>query len=164
MDAGMSEELEDLYREVILDHTRRPRNFREMPEANRVADGHNRLCGDKLKLFARIEDGVIRDLSFRGSGCSISTASASMMTEALKGKRVEEAHELFQKFHDVLTGPADEPSKAEDLGKLAAFQGVRRFPVRVKCATLAWHTLEAALSNQTDKEVSTEGAVGAGPH
>lgn len=160
----MSEELEDLYREVILDHTKRPRNLRRMPDANRVADGHNRLCGDKLKLFAKIEDGVIKDLAFQGSGCSISTASASIMTEALKGRSVEEAHELFHKFHDVVTGPPDEAAQVDELGKLAAFHGVRRFPIRVKCATLAWHTLEAALNNQTDREVSTEGALGEGPH
>lgn len=164
MISAMSEELEDLYREVILDHTKRPRNFREIPNANRVADGYNRLCGDKLKLYAKIEDGVIKDLAFKGSGCSISTASASMMTEALKGKSVDEAHELFYKFHEVLTGPPDEVPSADELGKLAAFHGVRRFPIRVKCATLAWHTLEAALNDQTDKEVSTEGDLGAGPH
>jgi nitrogen fixation NifU-like protein len=152
----MSEDLEDLYREVILDHTKRPRNFRQMSDANRTADGHNRLCGDKLKVFAKVEDGIIRDLAFQGTGCSISTASASMMTEALKGKSIEQANELFHKFHDVLTGPPDEVPSGEGLGKLAAFHGVRRFPIRVKCATLAWHTLQAALKDRTEKEVSTE--------
>lgn len=155
----MSEELEDLYREVILDHTKRPRNFREISDANRVADGHNRLCGDKLRLFAKIEGGVITDIAFKGSGCSISTASASMMTEALRGKSLDEAHALFEEFHELLTGPPDEIPDGEGLGKLAAFHGVRRFPVRVKCATLAWHTLEAALKNQTNREVSTEGDI-----
>jgi nitrogen fixation protein NifU and related proteins len=151
----MSSELDDLYREVILDHTKRPRNFHEMADANRSADGHNRLCGDKLRVFARIEDGVIKDISFIGSGCSISTSSASMMTETLKGKRIEEAQAVFDRFHGVLTGPPDEIPDMEDMGKLAAFAGVRRFPVRVKCATLAWHTLQAALKDD-HKAVSTE--------
>lgn len=148
-------ELDDLYREVILDHTKRPRNFRPLPGANRTADGHNRLCGDKLTLFVEVQDGLIRDVAFQGSGCAISTASASMMTEALKGKTIDEAQGLFERFHQVVTGPPDEVPEAEDLGKLAAFAGVRKFPVRVKCATLAWHTLQAALKND-HKPVSTE--------
>ena len=151
----MSSELDELYREVILDHTKHPRNFHEMPDANRTADGHNRLCGDKLKLFVKVEDGVIRDISFVGSGCSISTSSASMMTEALKGRTIAEAQALFGRFHDVLTGPPDQVPDMEDMGKLAAFAGVRRFPVRVKCATLSWHTLQAALKND-GTHVSTE--------
>ena len=151
----MSEELDDLYREVILDHTKHPRNFREITNPTRSADGHNRLCGDKLKVFVKLNGDKIEDLAFKGAGCSISTASASMMTEALKGKTLAEANDLFTRFHDVLTGPPDIATDAEDLGKLAAFHGVRKFPVRVKCATLAWHTLQAALKNN-DTPVSTE--------
>ena len=151
----MSEELDELYREVILDHTKHPRNFREIANATRTADGHNRLCGDKLKIFVKLNGEKIEDVAFKGAGCSISTASASMMTEALKGKTLGEANQLFQRFHEVLTGPPDVATDAEDLGKLAAFHGVRRFPVRVKCATLAWHTLQAALKDER-KAVSTE--------
>src|SRR3954470_5826991 len=139
----MSEELDELYREVILDHTKHPRNFREISNATRTADGHNRLCGDKLKIFVKLNGDKIEDVSFKGAGCSISTASASMMTEALKGKTIAEANELFTKFHGLVTGPPDEVQETSDeLGKLAAFHGVRKFPVRVKCATLAWHTLQ----------------------
>jgi len=152
----MSDELDDLYRETILDHTKRPRNFRALTDANRTADGYNRLCGDKLKLFVKLEGDVIKDIAFQGSGCSISTASASMMTEALKGKRLADVQHLFDEFHQVVTGPPDEmPDIPEDLGKLAAFAGVRKFPVRVKCATLSWHTLQAALKDD-HKPVSTE--------
>ena len=151
----MSDELDELYREVILDHTKRPRNYRVIEDANHCADGHNRLCGDKLRLYAKVENGVITDIAFKGEGCSISTASASMMTEALKGKTVAEADKIFARFHEVLTGPPDKEVDAADLGKLAAFGGVRKFPVRVKCATLAWHTLEAALKDE-HKPVSTE--------
>jgi nitrogen fixation NifU-like protein len=151
----MSEELEDLYREVILDHTKHPRNFREMPDATASADGHNRLCGDKLRVYLKLNGGRIADVSFKGTGCSISTASASMMTEALKGKTLEDAQALFDKFHGVLTGPPDEATEASELGKLAAFHGVRRFPVRVKCATLAWHTLQAAMKGGGNP-ISTE--------
>lgn len=149
-------ELDELYREIILDHTKRPRNFRALDDANRMADGHNRLCGDKLRLFVKLEDGLIKDVSFQGVGCSISTASASMMTEALKGKTIDQAQKLFESFHQVVTGPADEmPDIPDELGKLAAFAGVRKFPVRVKCATLAWHTLQSALKDD-HKPVSTE--------
>src|SRR5436309_2409095 len=137
----MSEELAVLYREVILDHTKLPRNFREIADATRAAAGTNRLCGDKLGVLVNLNGNKIEDVSFKGAGCSISTASASMMTEALKGKTLADAQALFNRFHEVLTGPPDEMTDAEDLGKLAAFHGVRKFPVRVKCATLAWHTL-----------------------
>ena len=148
-------DLRDLYQETILDHTKRPRNFRAMQDANRTADGHNRLCGDKLKLFVKIgADGKIADAAFQGSGCAISTASASMMTETLKGKTVEEADALYHKFHDVLTGPPDETPDVPELGKLAVFAGVREFPVRVKCASLAWHTLKAAMDRE--EKTSTE--------
>jgi len=149
-------DLRDLYQETILDHTKRPRNFRAMDDANRTADGHNRLCGDKLKLFIKVgPDGKILDAAFQGSGCAISTASASMMTETLKGKTVAEAEALYHKFHDVLTGPPDETPDVPELGKLAVFAGVREFPVRVKCATLPWHTLQAALKDD-HAPVSTE--------
>lgn len=149
-------DLRELYQEVILDHTKRPRNFREMPDANRQADGHNRLCGDKLHLFVKLDGNIIKDASFQGSGCAISTASASMMTDMLKGKTLAEAETLFHHFHDVVTGPPDEiPDLPEDLDKLVVFAGVREFPVRVKCATLCWHTLQAALKDD-HTPVSTE--------
>jgi nitrogen fixation NifU-like protein len=151
LECRMSDELDELYREVIRDHP----NFRTMEDANRTADGHNRICGDKLRLYVKVEDGVIRDLAFKGEGCSISTASASMMTEALKGKTLAEAQKIYQKFHEVLTGPSDTSPDVPELGKLAAFHGVRKFPVRVKCATLAWHTLQAALKDD-QTPVSTE--------
>ena len=146
-------ELRELYQEVILDHNRRPRNFGPLPAANRQAEGYNPLCGDKVKVFLDVEDGRIADLSFQGAGCAISTASASLMTEALKGRTVEAARELFQDFHHLVTTGAGEG--APDLGKLAVFGGVREFPMRVKCATLAWHTLLAALEEE-DQPVSTE--------
>jgi len=152
----MSEELDELFQEVILDHYRRPRNFRVIADASHTADGNNRLCGDKLRLFVKVRDGLIEDLAFQGDGCAISKASASMMTQVLRGKRLDEAQHLFDEFHRVVTGPPDEvPDVPEDLGKLAAFAGVRKFPVRVKCATLSWHTLQAALKDEK-KPVSTE--------
>jgi len=146
------DELRDLYQEVILDHNRHPRNFRALPDANRAAVGHNPLCGDRIQVFLQIADGRIQGISFEGSGCAISTASASLMTEALKGKTVAEANELFAGFHELVTQGAGD---AERLGKLAVLAGVREFPIRVKCATLAWHTLAAALE-QKDHPVSTE--------
>jgi nitrogen fixation protein NifU and related proteins len=148
----MSDELRDLYQEVILDHNRRPRNFGTLPDANRSAEGHNPLCGDRVTVYLRVEEGRLQGISFQGSGCAISTASASLMTDALRGKSVAEAHELFRGFHELVTRGEGDP---EDLGKLAVFEGVREFPIRVKCATLAWHTLEAALA-QKDQPVSTE--------
>jgi nitrogen fixation NifU-like protein len=149
-------ELRELYQTTILDHNRRPRNFREPEGANRKADGYNPLCGDKVTVYAVLdEDGTIRDLGFQGSGCAISTASASMMTEALKGRSVEDATKLFDAFHELVTSdPAEEP-ELDDLGKLAVFAGVREFPMRVKCATLSWHTLRAALRG-TDEVARTE--------
>jgi len=148
-------ELRDLYQEVILDHNRRPRNFGPLPAANRQAEGYNPLCGDKVTVFLDVEDGRIADLSFQGAGCAISTASASLMTEALKGRTVDAARELFQDFHHLVTMGAGEGSP--ELGKLAVFGGVREFPMRVKCATLAWHTLLAALEEEDkDQPVSTE--------
>ena len=146
-------ELRDLYQEVILDHNRRPRNFGPLPAANHRAEGHNPLCGDRVTVLLDMEDGRIRDVAFQGSGCAISTASASLMTEALKGRSVEEVQEIFKGFHDLVTTGAGEGSP--ELGKLAVFSGVREFPMRVKCATLAWHTLLAALDAK-DEAVSTE--------
>ena len=143
--------LRDLYQEVILDHSKSPRNFREIAGV-RSAKGHNPLCGDRLTLFLDVRDGVIQDVSFQGAGCAISTASASMMTEALKGKAEADAEKLFGVFHELVTGRSDDD---ETLGKLAVFAGVRDYPVRVKCATLAWHTLKAALAERQDA-VSTE--------
>jgi nitrogen fixation NifU-like protein len=148
------QDLRDLYQEVILDHSKRPRNFRELPDASNKAKGHNPLCGDKLDIFVKVEDGVITDVSFQGAGCAISTASASMMTESLKGKTEEEVNALFEHFHNVVTGKQQE-GEADKLGKLAVFAGVQDFPVRVKCATLAWHTLHAALENEGEA-VTTE--------
>jgi nitrogen fixation NifU-like protein len=144
-------DLRDLYQEVILDHTRHPRNFGPLAGANREATGHNPLCGDQVRVFLRIEGDRIRDIAFQGSGCAISTASASLMTEALKGLTVTEARELFRGFHDLVTTGGD----PESLGKLAVFSGVREYPIRVKCATLAWHAVQAALEQQ-DHPVTTE--------
>jgi len=146
-------ELRDLYQEVILDHNRRPRNFGPLPASNHQAEGNNPLCGDKVTVFLDLADGRIRDLAFQGAGCAISTASASLMTEALKGQTVEEARRLFHVFQDLLTTGAGAGSP--ELGKLAVFTGVREYPMRVKCATLAWHTLMAALDAK-DQPVSTE--------
>jgi nitrogen fixation NifU-like protein len=149
-------ELRELYQEVILDHSKRPRNFGELAGANRKAEGYNPLCGDRETVFIRLEDDLLRDVGFRGAGCAISTASASMMTETLKGKTRAQAEALFEVFHDLITGKdgAKTPG-APELGKLAVFSGVREFPVRVKCATLPWHTLKAALAGQ-ETTVSTE--------
>ncbi len=138
--------LSDLYQEVILDHNKTPRNFRTVEGATHSGLGHNPLCGDQLALYVKVEDGVIRDIGFQGKGCAISKASASLMTEAVKGKTIEEAEALFARFHDLLTGPPDVKADARSFGKLAVFSGVREFPARVKCATLSWHTLHTALS------------------
>ena len=146
-------ELRDLYQQVILDHNRSPRNCYAMDCANRSADGHNPLCGDTVKVYLRIEEGRIAEISFQGSGCAICTASTSLMTESVKGETVADTTELFRGFHDMLTGVAAE--QGLDLGKLMVFEGVREYPVRVKCATLAWHTLKAALDNR-ETPVSTE--------
>ena len=144
--------IDDLYQETILDHSKRPRNFHGMQDANRRAEGYNPLCGDKLRLYLKVENDVVQDASFEGSGCAISTASASLMTESLKGKTREEALKLLDKFHDLLTTDTD---AAKDLGKLVVFCGVRDYPARVKCATLAWHTLKSALNN-TGEVATTE--------
>jgi nitrogen fixation protein NifU and related proteins len=139
--------VDDLYQEIILDHSKHPRNCHSMEDANRKAEGYNPLCGDKLKLYLKMEDGIVKDVSFVGSGCAISTASASLMTESLKGKSREEAIKLLDKFHELLT--TDSPVSNE-LGKLVVFCGVRDYPARVKCATLAWHTFKSALNNSDD--------------
>ena len=139
-------ELRELYQEVILDHSKRPRNLRPMPEASHRAVGHNPLCGDRATVYLRVEGGVVKDVSFEGAGCSISTASASMMTDALRGRTLAEARALFERFHELVTSdPSRAAAVAPELGKLAVFQGVHEFPVRVKCASLAWHTFKAAL-------------------
>ncbi|HSR69101.1 MAG TPA: SUF system NifU family Fe-S cluster assembly protein [Acidobacteriota bacterium] len=145
--------LDELYQEVILDHNKSPRNFGELEGASHRAEGHNPLCGDKVKVYLEIEDGVIADIRFQGAGCAISTASASLMTEALKGKTVEDARQLFGRFHEVVTGKRE--ADPDTIGKLAVFQGVQKYPVRVKCASLAWHTLQAALQEKS-QPVTTE--------
>ncbi len=147
-------DLRELYQEVIFDHYRKPRNFRRMNDANHSAEGYNPLCGDKVTVYLKVEDGHISDASFEGSGCAISTASASLMTDSLKGKSEAEALQMLEEFHGMVTGPIAGGAPAA-LGKLKALAGVREFPQRVKCATLAWHTLQAALKNQHDK-VTTE--------
>jgi nitrogen fixation protein NifU and related proteins len=150
-------DLRELYQEVILDHSKRPRNFRVLDGANHRSEGFNPLCGDKATIFVRVEDGVVKDASFQGAGCSISTASASMMTEGVKGKTSAEVEALFERFHELVTGAPDKAGKSDTtaLGKLAVFSGVCEFPVRVKCASLPWHTLRAALHGETTG-VSTE--------
>jgi nitrogen fixation protein NifU and related proteins len=151
----MSSSLQELYQEMILDHNRRPRNFRVI-EHGRKSEGYNPLCGDRLTIYLRVEDGRIQDASFQGSGCAISKASASLMTESVKGKTVEEAEALFERFHQMITGDDKESGEGhEDLGKLSVLAGVRQFPIRVKCATLPWHALRAAAESR-DEVVSTE--------
>jgi nitrogen fixation NifU-like protein len=139
-------ELTDLYQEVILDHNRRPRNFHALANASHRAEGYNPLCGDRLTLYLSVNEGVITEAAFEGAGCAISKASASMMTETLKGKTLAEADALFRRFHRMVTTPPDQP--VEDMGKLSSLAGVREFPIRVKCASLAWHTFKAALANE----------------
>jgi len=145
-------ELTDLYQEVILDHNRRPRNFHALANASHRDEGYNPLCGDRLTLYLSVNEGVITEAAFEGAGCAISKASASMMTETLKGKTLAEADALFQRFHRMVTTPPDQP--VEDMGKLSSLAGVREFPIRVKCASLAWHTFKAALAN--DQQATTE--------
>jgi nitrogen fixation protein NifU and related proteins len=145
-------ELRDLYQEVILEHSRHPRNYRVMEPASHKVEGFNPLCGDRFTIYLDVKDGAIHDVSFQGSGCAISKASASMMTQTLKGKTAGEAEEIFTRFHDLVTGHGD---SGQDLGKLAVFAGVSEFPVRVKCATLSWHALRAALQGK-EEAISTE--------
>ena len=144
-------DLRDLYQQVILDHNRQPRNFRAIDPVSNKADGYNPLCGDKVTVYVELEDGVIKDAAFQGRGCAISTASASLMTDIIKGKTPAEAESIFQGFHDVVTGNS---TPSADLGKLAVLAGVRAYPSRVKCATLAWHTMHAALENNTETVVT----------
>ncbi|MEO8429976.1 MAG: Fe-S cluster assembly sulfur transfer protein SufU [Acidobacteriota bacterium] len=158
----MSSDLRDLYQEVILDHGKRPRNFRELETANRQAEGYNPLCGDRETVFLQLEGDVVRDIAFQGAGCAISTASASMMTESLKGKSRPEAEALFQRFHDLITGQSNAPADAPELGKLEVFSGVREYPVRIKCATLPWHTMRSALNGEA-RTISTEAGAEASP-
>jgi nitrogen fixation NifU-like protein len=147
-------ELNDLYQEVILDHNRRPHNFRVIESPTAKQEGYNPLCGDRLTLYLTVDNDVIRDVAFQGTGCAISKASASLMTDALKGKTVAEARELFERFHAMITSNPDTP--ADDLGKLSVLAGVREFPTRVKCASLAWHTMKAAVAHDSSAPVSTE--------
>ena len=148
-------DLRDLYQEVILDHHKKPRNFHKLEHANRQADGYNPLCGDKLSVFIQIENGIVKDIGFVGAGCAISTASASMMTESLKGKTEAEARAVFERFHQLVTDHSEPKPDPTTMGKLAVFSGVREYPVRVKCATLAWHTMRAALDGSKET-VATE--------
>jgi nitrogen fixation NifU-like protein len=148
-------DLRELYQEVILDHNKRPRNFRVPDPVNRKAEGYNPLCGDKITVFLYIEGDVIKDLGFQGTGCAISKASASMMTDALKGKTTAEASAFFDQFHAMVTAPATSEVTTDVLGKLAVLSGVREYPMRVKCASLAWHTMKAAMTAEHEV-VSTE--------
>ena len=153
----MTSPLRELYQEVILDHSRKPRNFGPLPDATRQADGYNPLCGDRATVFVRLDGDVVADVKFQGAGCSISTASASMMTESVKGRSRAETEALFERFHELVTRDSAGAAGEVDplLGKLAVFSGVWEFPVRVKCASLPWHTLKAALAGE-DRTVSTE--------
>ncbi|MBI1956790.1 MAG: SUF system NifU family Fe-S cluster assembly protein [Acidobacteria bacterium] len=148
-------ELRELYQELILDYSKRPRNFGKLEEANCQASGYNPLCGDKITVYVKVEDNIVREIRFEGIGCAISTASASLMTEKSKGKTTEEAEALFDLFHKLVTGGIVKESAAAELGKLSVFSGVKEFPVRVKCATLPWHTLRSALRG-TGEVVFTE--------
>jgi nitrogen fixation NifU-like protein len=149
------DELQDLYRQVILDHNRNPRNFGELPDATRVVAGVNPLCGDKMTLYVKLDNGKIEDIRFKGTGCAISVASSSLMTERVKGLRVDAALQLFDQVHDLLTAAHDhEP--APDLEKLAALGGVREYPSRVKCASLGWHALKSAVADDATSNVTTE--------
>jgi nitrogen fixation NifU-like protein len=141
-------ELSELYQQVILDHNKKPRNFRKLESANHSAEGFNPLCGDQLTVYLNLEDDAVKEISFEGSGCAISKAAASMMTQAVKGKTKQEAEQLFTEFHGMVTGELDEEATDNGLGNLKIFSGVREFPVRVKCASLPWHTMHAALNNQ----------------
>ncbi len=147
-------ELNDLYQEVILDHNKNPRNFRELETATKTADGNNPLCGDALRVYVEMEDEKVKDVAFKGSGCAISKASASMMTQAVKGKSKPEAEKMFEEFQKMVTGELNAEEDENSLGRLKIFAGVLEFPARVKCASLSWHTLHAALSGE--EEVSTE--------
>ena len=141
-------ELSELYQQVILDHNKKPRNFHKLETANRTAEGYNPLCGDQLTVYVDLEGDAVKDISFEGTGCAIFKAAASMMTQAVKGKTKQESEVLFDEFHRMVTDQLDEENDSNQLGKLKIFAGVREYPVRVKCATLSWHTLVAALKDQ----------------
>jgi nitrogen fixation NifU-like protein len=147
-------ELSELYQETILEHNKNPRNFREIEGADKTADGNNPLCGDALRVYVKLDGDTVEDVAFKGSGCAISKASASMMTQAVKGRTREEAEEIFNEFHEMVTGALDPEAEETHLGRLKIFSGVIEFPARVKCASLSWHTLQAALHG--DENVSTE--------
>jgi nitrogen fixation NifU-like protein len=147
-------ELSELYQQVILDHNKKPRNFHKLEGANRTAEGYNPLCGDQLTVYMQLEDEVVKDVSFEGSGCAISKAAASMMTQSVKGKTKQEAETLFDEFHRMVTGELETDVEPNNLGRLTIFAGVRDFPARVKCASLSWHTMHAALKGEG--VVSTE--------
>ena len=147
-------ELSELYQQVIIDYNKKPRNFRKLETANHSAEGYNPLCGDQLTVYLNLEDDTVKEVGFEGSGCAISKAAASMMTQAVKGKSKEETEKLFNEFHSMVTGELNEETDENSLGNLKIFAGVREFPVRVKCATLPWHTLYAALNKE--EQVSTE--------
>ncbi len=149
-------ELRELYQELILDHNKNPRNYHALDHADHEAEGFNPLCGDRIKVFLQMDGDKIKEIGFQGSGCAISKASTSMMTAAVKGKTKQETEEIFNQFHLLVAGKTIETFDQNLLGKLAVFSGVREFPVRVKCATLAWHTLRAALKGEEGKTVSTE--------
>ncbi len=149
-------ELQDLYREVILDHNRRPRNFGELEDPDRIVEGVNPLCGDRMTLYVKLDGDTVQDIRFKGTGCAISVASSSLMTEKVKGASLQESLKLFEKVHDMLTAADyDDSANLEDLDKLAALSGVREYPSRVKCASLSWHALKSALTSVDDK-ISTE--------
>ena len=148
-------DLREIYQQVVLDHNRAPRNYRKPENANRHADGHNPLCGDQISVYLHVEDGAVKDVGFQGKGCAICMASASIMTETVKGKAGDEAEALYNQFHDLLTRENLDEVETADLGKLRVFAGVREFPVRVKCATLPWHTFHAAMKGAGDP-VTTE--------
>jgi nitrogen fixation NifU-like protein len=151
----MSSDLRELYQSVILDHNKSPRNFCKPEGANRSAEGINPLCGDQLTVYLSIENGVVEDVGFNGTGCAISTASASLMTQSIKGRKIEDVEHLFAGFHEMVTSNPQASTGGEDLGKLSVFSGVREFPMRVKCATLAWHAMTEALRD-TGNTATTE--------
>ena len=148
-------DLRELYQQTILDHNRSPRNYRKLEGATRTSEGYNPLCGDHITIYVHLEEGVIRDISFQGSGCAISKASASIMSSVVKGKTAAEAEELFRQFHALVTEESGLPTDLDGLGKLAVFAGVREFPARVKCAILPWHTMKNAIEEKKET-VSTE--------
>ncbi len=151
----MENELRELYQQVILDHNKSPRNFKILETANHYAEGYNPLCGDRIDVYVKLDDDKIEEISFMGSGCAISKASASLMSTMVKGKTIDEAEKIFEKFHHLITGKLDEEVNTDEVGKLAVFAGVREFPSRIKCASLAWHTLISALKEK-NKTVTTE--------